>query len=227
MQQALDMLVEPHPHIRTSFTDAIKYREKINQAIAALEQELAKPEQVIVPFPSFMRKRVEQALKDAIHPTGMSVHDGKVKVLVSDLSRMLLVIDSAPTKPEQEPTLFFGRAVYFADPRTGEILPPHDLSIEANRVAYDVAMHYANKTKEKLSKPEQDWSLLQATQESLREHQARIKELEARRQWVGLTDDEIFKDDEIMVANSGYGANFETLRELTKTIESAVRRKNT
>ena len=25
-----------------------------------------------------------------------------------------------------------------------------DLSIEANRVAYDVAMHYANKTKEKL-----------------------------------------------------------------------------
>ena len=48
-----------------------------------------------------------------------------------------------------------------------------------------------------------------------------------KREWVGLTDDEIFKDDEIMVANSGYGANFENLRELTKAIESAVRRKNT
>jgi hypothetical protein len=31
-----------------------------------------------------------------------------------------------------------------------------DLSIEANRVAYEVAMYYANKTKEMLSKPEQD-----------------------------------------------------------------------
>lgn len=69
-------------------------------------------------------------------------------------------------------------------------------------------------------KPEQDWSLLKATQESLREHQARIKELEAQlaqpeqkfkythyglrsdengklsigeisqREWVGLTNEE-------------------------------------
>lgn len=45
MQQALDMLVEPHPHIRTSFTDSIKYREKINQVIEALRQALAQPEQ--------------------------------------------------------------------------------------------------------------------------------------------------------------------------------------
>ena len=44
MQQALDALIQPHPHIRTSFTDAKKYREKIDQAIAALEQELAKPD---------------------------------------------------------------------------------------------------------------------------------------------------------------------------------------
>jgi len=29
--------------------------------------------------------------------------------------------------------------------------PEQDLSVEANRVAYDVAMHYANKTKEKNS----------------------------------------------------------------------------
>lgn len=37
-----------------------------------------------------------------------------------------------------------------------------------------------------------DWSLLEATQESLREHMAEIKRLkEAQRQWVGLTDEEI------------------------------------
>lgn len=45
MQQALDMLVAPHPHIRTSFTDSIKYREKINQVIEALRQALAQPVQ--------------------------------------------------------------------------------------------------------------------------------------------------------------------------------------
>jgi len=64
------------------------------------------------------------------------------------LERATTMIEQELAKPEQAPTLFFGRAVYFADPRTGEILPPPDLSIEANRVAYDVAMHYANKQKE-------------------------------------------------------------------------------
>ena len=63
---------------------------------------LAQPEQFVVSFPSFMRKRIEQALKDAIHPTGMSVHDGKVKVLVSDLHRMLLVIDSTSLRKEDK-----------------------------------------------------------------------------------------------------------------------------
>jgi len=62
-----------------------------------------------------------------------------------------------------------------------------------------------------LTQPEQDWSLLKATQESLREHMAKVKELEAqlaqpeqeeliqfkdgkwsyvRKPWVGLTDEE-------------------------------------
>tara|TARA_R110002126_G_scaffold4124_3_gene22172 strand:- start:370 stop:738 length:369 start_codon:yes stop_codon:yes gene_type:complete len=86
-------------------------------------QALAQPKQAVVPFPSFMRKRIEQAMDDAIHPTGMSHHDFKANVFVGDLHRMLLVIDSVLAQP--------------------------DLSIEANRVAYDVAMHYANKTKEK------------------------------------------------------------------------------
>ena len=37
-----------------------------------------------------------------------------------------------------------------------------------------------------------------------------------------LTDDDIWKNDIIMAANSGYGANFETLRELARAIEAAV-----
>jgi hypothetical protein len=62
--------------------------------------EQAQPEQAVVPFPSFMRKRIEQAMDLAINPKGMSVHDGKTTVLVSDLHRMLLIIDSALAQPE-------------------------------------------------------------------------------------------------------------------------------
>lgn len=36
-----------------------------------------------------------------------------------------------------------------------------------------------------------------------------------------LTDDEIWKNDAIMAANSGYGATFETLREIVRAIEAA------
>lgn len=36
-----------------------------------------------------------------------------------------------------------------------------------------------------------------------------------------LTDEKIWKDDEIMSANSAYGANFETLRELVRAVEAA------
>ena len=48
-----------------------------------------------------------------------------------------------------------------------------------------------------------------------------------QREWVGLTDDEIWKDDGIMAANSGYGATFETLRELARAIEAKLKEKNT
>jgi hypothetical protein len=58
MQQALNALIQPHPHIRTSFTDAIKYREKIDQAIAALEAELAKPEQAEKQEPVALNKNM-------------------------------------------------------------------------------------------------------------------------------------------------------------------------
>jgi len=36
-----------------------------------------------------------------------------------------------------------------------------------------------------------------------------------------LTDEQIWKNDEIMAANSGYGATFETLREVVRATEAA------
>ena len=72
------------------------YHERIKE----LEQQLAKPEQAIVPFPSFMRKRIEEAIDLAINPKGMSVHDGKATVYASDLQRMIAVIDLAPPRKE-------------------------------------------------------------------------------------------------------------------------------
>ena len=36
-----------------------------------------------------------------------------------------------------------------------------------------------------------------------------------------LTDDEIWKNDNIMAANSGYGATLETLREVVRAVEAA------
>jgi hypothetical protein len=50
-----------------------------------------------------------------------------------------------------------------------------------------------------IEQAERDWSLLEATQESLREHMTEIKRLK-QRQWVGLTDEEkrqIVLDDPI------------------------------
>jgi len=41
------------------------------------------------------------------------------------------------------------------------------------------------------------------------------------RQRKPLTDDEIWKNDNIMAANSGYGADFETLRQVIRAIEAA------
>ena len=47
-----------------------------------------------------------------------------------------------------------------------------------------------------------------------------------QREWVGLTDEEIWRDDGIMAANSGYGATFETLRELARAIEAKLKDTN-
>lgn len=48
----------------------------------------------------------------------------------------------------------------------------------------------------------------------------------SQRKWVGLTDEDIWNSDAIMSANSGYGANFETLRELYRAIDAALKEKN-
>jgi len=134
MQQALDALKAWDSLIKYQYSGTSEAMTAMQYAawntldvIGKLEAAIAQPEQTIVPFPSFMRKRIEEAIDDAINPQGMSVHDGKATVYAADLQRMLLVVDLA--------------AQQLAEP---------DLSIEANRVAYDVAMHYANKTKEKL-----------------------------------------------------------------------------
>ena len=47
-----------------------------------------------------------------------------------------------------------------------------------------------------------------------------------QRTWVGLTDDEIWKDDAIMSANSGYGATFDTLRDMVRAVEAKLKEKN-
>jgi len=88
MKMALDALENPH--------SGWIQREK--NAREALRKELAKPEQTIVPFPSFMRRRIEEAIDLAINPKGMSVHDGKATVYASDLQRMIAVIDLAPPR---------------------------------------------------------------------------------------------------------------------------------
>ena len=48
----------------------------------------------------------------------------------------------------------------------------------------------------------------------------------SKQEWVSLTDEEIHKDEKIMVANIGYGATFETLRELVKAIDAKLKEKN-
>lgn len=44
LQMALDMIESPHPGIRTGFSDAMIYREKVKTTIEALRARLAQPE---------------------------------------------------------------------------------------------------------------------------------------------------------------------------------------
>jgi hypothetical protein len=50
LKLALEALETPHPGIRTSFTDSIKYREQCKEAITAIKQALAAPVQEPVAY---------------------------------------------------------------------------------------------------------------------------------------------------------------------------------
>jgi hypothetical protein len=45
-------------------------------------------------LPDFMRRDVERAIKEAAHPTGMSVHDGKARIGGDRLQRLLMIADA-------------------------------------------------------------------------------------------------------------------------------------
>jgi hypothetical protein len=99
LQQALEKYLSKEMPAGTEICDPLWWASRIAKE---LERELAKPEQAPIPFPSFMRKRIEEAIDAAINPTGMSVHDGKATVYASDLQRMIAVIDlEPPRKPWQ------------------------------------------------------------------------------------------------------------------------------
>lgn len=70
-----------------------------------------------------------------------------------------------------------------------------------------------------------DWSLLEATQESLREHMAEIKRLKAaQRQWVGLTDAD---KDTTSLAYSGRSSDYISGYEAgMEAAEDKLRQKN-
>lgn len=63
-----------------------------------------------------------------------------------------------------------------------------------------------------------DWSLLEATQESLREHMAEIKRLK-QRQWVGLTYEEIAREFYKFDAAGGW-------YQFARAIEAQLKEKN-
>ena len=63
-----------------------------------------------------------------------------------------------------------------------------------------------------------DWDLLAATQASLREHMARVRELEAQRQWAGLTDADLMKE---------FGYTDELLRDTAYRVEQLLKGRNT
>lgn len=52
-------------------------------------------------LPEFIRVRVEQAVEDAIHPKGMSTHNGMARVQAADVQRLLAVIDALGAVSEQ------------------------------------------------------------------------------------------------------------------------------
>jgi len=71
------------------------------------------------------------------------------------MKKIKLIIDALSVAQNSVWSALNQEALAYAIELKLELAKP-DLSIEANRVAYDVAMHYANKTKAKLAVPEQE-----------------------------------------------------------------------
>jgi hypothetical protein len=72
-----------------------------------------------------------------------------------------------------------------------------------------------------IEQAERDWSLLEATQESLREHMAEIQRLK-QRQWVGLTEEEV----EQLAAQVWFGGASAGHERFAKLIEAKLKEKN-
>lgn len=67
---------------------------------AEIEAALAEPpvqaEPAGLTLPNFIRRDVERAIQEAVHPKGMAVHDGIARIGADRLSIMLKVIDHPP-----------------------------------------------------------------------------------------------------------------------------------
>lgn len=50
-------------------------------------------------LPAFIRRDVERAIEDALHPKGMSTHDGKARIGVDRLQYLLRIIDGTQDDP--------------------------------------------------------------------------------------------------------------------------------
>ena len=65
-------------------------------------------------------KMALEALENADYIIDMA--DAHYAIEPDDREKLITALRQALAQPEPKPTLFFGRAVYFADPKTGELL---------------------------------------------------------------------------------------------------------
>ena len=97
LTMALEALEEPHPGVRTSFTDAMTYREKIKTAITAIKEALAQPERktgawklVPVAPTEGMLKAMDECSTEGYDERLYAGHAASV---------YMAAVDAAPTQP--------------------------------------------------------------------------------------------------------------------------------
>lgn len=61
-------------------------------------------------LPAFIRRDVERAIEDALHPAGISTHDGKARIGVDRLQYLMRMVDGLPAEPVNDRVLEFLRA---------------------------------------------------------------------------------------------------------------------